>query len=58
MQGMLAQHNVVFGTSGQTLEVKHNTINRECYMPGVLRAVRDVRNHKTLIVGLENILGL
>ena len=58
MQGMLAQHNLVFGTSGQTLEIKHNTINRECYMPGVLRAIRDVQNHETLIVGLENILGL
>jgi 4-hydroxy-tetrahydrodipicolinate reductase len=58
MPGMLAQHNLIFGTSGQTLEIKHNTINRDCYMPGVIRAIRDVQNHKTLIIGLENILGL
>ena len=43
MPGRLAHHEIVLGTQGQTLTLRHDTVNRECYMPGVLAAVRKVR---------------
>ena len=58
MPGRMAQHEVVFGAQGQTLSLRHDTISRECYMPGVMLAVREVIQSKGLIFGLENILRL
>jgi 4-hydroxy-tetrahydrodipicolinate reductase len=56
MPGRMAHHQVTFGTAGQTLTLRHDTINRECYMPGVLMAVRKVMDMQGLTVGLEKIL--
>ena len=56
--GRSAHHEVVFGALGQTLTLKHDTLGRECYMPGVLRAVREVVNLKGLVLGLDTILGV
>jgi 4-hydroxy-tetrahydrodipicolinate reductase len=58
MPGRMAHHEVVFGAAGQTLTLRHDTINRECYMPGVLTAIRRVVEYKGLVLGLEKILGL
>jgi 4-hydroxy-tetrahydrodipicolinate reductase len=58
MPGRLAHHEVVLGTQGQTLTLRHDTISRECYMPGVMAAVQYVVQSKGLTVGLERILGL
>ena len=58
MPGRLARHDVVFGASGQTLTLSHDTLNRECYMPGLLLAVKEVVKRKGLTVGLEGVLGL
>jgi 4-hydroxy-tetrahydrodipicolinate reductase len=55
---MMAHQEVLFGTSGQTLSIRHDTINRECYMPGVLLAVREVVKRKGLTYGLDAVLGL
>jgi 4-hydroxy-tetrahydrodipicolinate reductase len=57
MPGRLAHHEVVLGTTGQTITLRHDTINRECYMPGVIAAIRKVVEYKGLVVGLEKILG-
>lgn len=57
MPGRLAHHEVILGTMGQTITLRHDTINRECYMPGVIAAVRKVVEYKGLVVGLEKILG-
>jgi 4-hydroxy-tetrahydrodipicolinate reductase len=54
----MAHHSVIFGIAGQTLTLRHDTINRECYMPGVMRAVREVVKFKGLVVGLDKLLGL
>lgn len=54
--GYLAHQEVIFGMAGQTLTIRHDTITRECYMPGVLRAVKAVRNLQGLTYGLEKIL--
>jgi 4-hydroxy-tetrahydrodipicolinate reductase len=54
----MAHQEVVFGAAGQTLSIRHDTINRECYMPGVLLAVRAVVKQKGFIYGLDKLLGL
>ena len=56
--GRSAHHEVVFGAQGQTLTLKHDTLGRDCYMPGVLRAIREVVNIKGLVLGLDKILGI
>jgi len=58
MPGRMAHHEVLLGTHGQTLSLQHDTINRECYMPGVTLAIREVVKSKGLVVGLEKLLGL
>lgn len=58
MPGRLARHEVTFGTQGQTLTLIHDTINRDCYMPGVMLAVRHVMTVQGLVVGLDNVMGL
>ncbi|MFQ5860887.1 MAG: 4-hydroxy-tetrahydrodipicolinate reductase [Dehalococcoidia bacterium] len=58
MPGRLAHHQVTFGIAGQTLSLQHDTVSRECYMPGVLLAIREVVQLKGLVVGLEKLLGL
>jgi 4-hydroxy-tetrahydrodipicolinate reductase len=47
---------VIFGGLGQTLTVRHDTFNRESFMPGVLLAVRKVGGIDGLVVGLEHVL--
>lgn len=56
LPGYLAHQEVIFGMAGQTLQIRHDTITRECYMPGVLRAAKAVRSLSGLTYGLENIL--
>ena len=58
LPGMLAHQEVILGGPGQTLSIRHDTINRECYMPGVIMAVKEVVNHRGLIYGLDKLLGL
>ncbi len=58
MPGRVAHHELVFGALGQTLTLRHDSINRESFMPGVAMAIRHVVANPGLVVGLENILGL
>ena len=58
MAGRSAHHEVVFGTTGQTFTLRHDTLGRDCYMPGVLLAIREVVKQKGLVIGLERLLGL
>jgi 4-hydroxy-tetrahydrodipicolinate reductase len=58
MPGRLAAHEVVFGMAGQTLSIKHDTLTRECFMPGVLMAVKEVVKRRDCVIGLESLLGL
>lgn len=58
MPGRSAHHEVIFGAQGQTVSLRHDTLGRDCYMPGVLRCIREVVNRPGLVVGLENVLGL
>lgn len=56
MPGFMASQEVILGSVGQTLKIRHDSCDRECYMPGVLLAIRYVANNKTFIYGLDNIM--
>lgn len=58
MPGRVAHHELVFGGLGQTLTIRHDSISRESFMPGVTMAIREVGGRKGLTVGLENLMGL
>jgi 4-hydroxy-tetrahydrodipicolinate reductase len=58
MRGMVATQEVVFGTTGQTLTIRHDTFDRTSFMPGVLLATKAVPNTPGLTVGLDALLGL
>ncbi len=58
LPGIVARQEVIFGTAGQTLSIKHDAVSRECYMPGVMLAVRRVASHPGLVSGLDSLLGL
>lgn len=58
LPGLMAHQEVIFGGAGQTLSIRHDTINRECYTPGVILAVKEVMKRKEYIYGLDNLLGL
>lgn len=56
--GYVASQEVVFGSMGQTLSIRHDSWDRESYMPGVLLGIRSVGSREGLIVGLENFMEL
>ncbi len=58
MPGRSAHHEVIFGAAGQTVTLRHDTLGRDCYMPGVIRCIQEVGGRPGLVIGLENILGL
>jgi len=58
LPGLLAHQEVLLGGLGQTLSIRHDTISRQCYMPGVMLAIKEVIKHKGLIYGLDTLLGL
>jgi 4-hydroxy-tetrahydrodipicolinate reductase len=58
LPGLLAHQEVLLGGAGQTLKIRHDTIGRECYMPGVMLAIREVVKKPGLVYGLEPLLGL
>jgi 4-hydroxy-tetrahydrodipicolinate reductase len=58
MRGMVAHQEVLLGTTGQTLSIRHDTYDRTSFMPGVLLAVKAVADRPGLTVGLDAVLGL
>ena len=54
--GYVASQEVVFGSMGQTLTIRHDSWDRTSYMPGVLLGIRSVTDRSGLIVGLENFM--
>jgi 4-hydroxy-tetrahydrodipicolinate reductase len=58
MSGLVAHQEVLFGTEGETLTIRHDSFDRRSFMPGVLAAVRAVGDHPGLTVGLDAVLGL
>ena len=58
LHGLFAHQEVLLGTSGQSLTIRHDTFDRTCYMPGVLLAVKRVHERPGLTLGLEPLLDL
>ncbi|HEY6651691.1 MAG TPA: 4-hydroxy-tetrahydrodipicolinate reductase [Actinomycetota bacterium] len=56
LPGLLAHQEVIFGSAGQTLTVRHDTIDRSAFIPGVLLAIRSVADRPGLTVGLDALL--
>jgi 4-hydroxy-tetrahydrodipicolinate reductase len=58
LRGLVAHQEVLLGTEGQTLTLRHDSLDRVSFMPGVLLAVRSVPGRPGLTVGLDSLLGL
>lgn len=56
MPGYIASQEVIFGSSGQIFKIRHDSMDRKCYMGGVLLAVKHVVEKNDFIYGLENIM--
>ena len=57
LPGLVAHQEVIFGDLGQTLTIRHDSISRESFMPGVLLAVRRVGGlREPVVIGLESLL--
>jgi 4-hydroxy-tetrahydrodipicolinate reductase len=58
ISGLVAHQEIVFGADGETLTIRHDSLDRVSFMPGVLLAVRNVMSRPGLTVGLEPLLDL
>lgn len=58
LPGLMAHQEVILGAPGQTLSIRHDTISRECYMPGVILAIKEVVKRQGFIYGLDTLLNL
>lgn len=58
LRGLVAHQEVLLGTTGQTLTIRHDSYDRSSFMPGVLLAVKQVPHHPGVTIGLDGILGL
>jgi 4-hydroxy-tetrahydrodipicolinate reductase len=56
LPGLVAHQEVIFGGLGQTLTIRHDSISRESFMPGVMLAVRKVMPLKAMVYGLDKLL--
>ena len=58
LRGLVAHQEVLFGAEGETLTIRHDSLDRVSFMPGVLAAVRALPHRPGLTVGIESVLGL
>lgn len=56
MPGFMASQEVLFGASGQILKIRHDSVDRKCYMSGVILALKYLNDNNKFTYGLENIL--
>lgn len=56
LPGYVAHQEVIFGGLGQTLTIRHDSLNRESFMPGVCLACKKVRSLNGLVVGLDKLM--
>ena len=56
LPGLIAHQEVIFGGAGQTLTIRHDSLHRESFMPGVILAIRKVLGLQGVVIGLENIM--
>lgn len=58
LRGLIAHQEVLMGTEGETLTIRHDSLDRSSFMPGVLLGARQIGTHPGLTVGLEHFLDL
>jgi 4-hydroxy-tetrahydrodipicolinate reductase len=58
LRGLIAHQEVLLGTTGQSLTIRHDSYDRSSFMPGVLLAVKQVGERPGLTIGLDSLLGL
>ena len=58
MRGMVAHQEVVLGTTGQTLTIRHDSYDRTSFMPGVVMAAKAIADRPGVTVGLDVLLDL
>lgn len=56
LPGLVAHQEVIFGDLGQTLSIRHDSINRESFMPGVNLAIKNIHHYTGIVYGLEHLL--
>jgi 4-hydroxy-tetrahydrodipicolinate reductase len=56
LPGLVAHQEVIFGSQGQTLSIRHDSTDRTSFMPGVLLGIREIANHPGVTLGLENFI--
>ena len=56
LPGLLAHQIVIMGSPGETYTIRHDTIDRKAYMPGVLQSIRKISNFNSLVYGLEKLI--
>jgi 4-hydroxy-tetrahydrodipicolinate reductase len=57
LRGLVSHQEVVLGTAGQSLSIRHDSYDRTSFMPGVLLAIRGVGDRPGLTIGLDSLLG-
>ena len=58
MRGAVADQEVILGTQGQTLTIRHDTTDRSSFMPGVVLACKKIAERQGLTIGLDSLLGI
>jgi 4-hydroxy-tetrahydrodipicolinate reductase len=58
LRGLVAHQEVLLGTAGQSLSIRHDSYDRESFMPGVVLAIKQVADHPGVTIGLDGLLGL
>jgi 4-hydroxy-tetrahydrodipicolinate reductase len=58
LPGMIAHQSVIYGAEGQVLTLSHDAIDRNCFIPGLLMAIRHAPANKQLIYGIEQLIEL
>ena len=58
MRGVVANQEVILGAQGQTLTIRHDTVERSSFMPGVVLACKKIAEHKGFTLGLDSFLGI
>ena len=58
LRGLVAHQELLFGGEGETLTIRHDSLDRKSFMPGVLLGVREIQSRSGLTVGLEQLLTL
>jgi 4-hydroxy-tetrahydrodipicolinate reductase len=56
LPGLVAHQMVIFGGPGEVLTIRHDSMDRQSFMPGVMLAIRKARQVQGLVVGLEHLL--